>query len=217
MLSTSTLNSEDSHFSPQNSLTKCRPTVTAATATATASTTTTSSTSQKSAPHTQKKKETLISRLKGVVRHEDQLKWSIKREKLQKIIYKQQRDKHLTCSSKVELEAGPGTPKPKLVLCLHPYGLEEDANTSVTLEVRIETSARSKPLVQQLDSRAEVEVSVRAEDREGVELGRRCVTQSARFNYFLVRGFINHQLLKQSHSETVVVTCSAKLVYISAV
>lgn len=192
MQSTSTLNSEDTHFSPSNSLTKSR--------------------GASLRPH--KRKETLLSRLtqqfSRVVRPHKEIEWPIRRSKLNKIIY-EQTDKYLTCPYKMELDGGLGNSNPKLTLYVHPYGREEDVNRSVTLEVGIEISSR--PKTQRLDSRAEVEVSVKAEDKERkVEFGKRLVRESLRLNYFFIRGFMSHQELKLSHSETIVIVISTNLI-----
>ena len=195
MQSSSTLNSDDTHLSPSNTLNEVR-----------------GSSTNTLKPH--KRKETFLSRLtqqfSRVVRPHKEIEWPIKRSKLNKIVY-EQTDKYLTCPYRMELDGGLGNSNPKLTLYVHPYGKEEDINRSVTLEVGIEMSSR--PKTQRLDSRAEVEVRVRAEDKERkAEFGSRVARESIRSNYFFVRGFISHQDLKQSHSETVVIIISANLI-----
>lgn len=195
MQSSSTLSSEDSRFSPTSTLTaKSR-----------------SSTTNLRA---NRQKETLLARLtqqfSRVVRPHKEIEWQIKRNKLSKIIYDHS-DKFLTCPYKLELDGGLGTSNPKLTLYVHPYGCEDDCNVSITLEVRIEISTR--PKAQRLDSRAEVEVNVRAEDREGrTVFGSRIVRESVRLNYFFIKGFLSHQELKLSHSDDIVILISANLV-----
>lgn len=161
-----------------------------------------------------KAKESLLSRLtqqfSRTVHPHKEIEWPIKRIKLSKIIY-EQADKYLTCPYKLELDGGLGASNPKLTLHVHPFGREEDSNQSVTLEVSIEIPTR--PKAQRLDSRAEVEVNVRAEDRERkVVFGKRTVRESVRLNYFFIRGFVSHQELKQSCSESVVIIISANLI-----
>ena len=135
----------------------------------------------------------------------------IKRSKVNKVVY-EQTDKFLTCPYRLELDGGLGSSNPKLTLYVHPYGLEEDSNESVTCEVRIEMPSR--PCVQRLHSQAEVEVNIKAETKEKKEvLGRqRVVRESVRLNYFFVKGFISHQSLKQSHSDYIIITVSANLI-----
>lgn len=188
MQSSSTLNSDDSRFSPTSTL------------------------SAKSNKH-HKHKETFLSRLtqqfSKVARPHKEIEWQIKRSKLNKIIYEQS-DKFLTCPYKLELEGGSGVSNPKITLYVHPYGIEDDCNVNVTLEVGIEVPTR--PRAQRPDSRAQVEVSVRAEDRDAkVVLGKNLVKESVRLKYFLIKCFIDHQELKSSHSEHIFLTISANL------
>lgn len=162
-----------------------------------------------------KQKENFLSRLAmpflKVARPHKEIEWKIKRSKLSKIIY-EQTGKFLTCPYKLELDGGFGAASnPRLTLYIHPYGREDDTNINVTLEVGIEISTR--PKAQRLDSRAEVEVNVRAEDREKmVVFGQRVVQESVRLNYFYIKGFFRHQDLKKSHSEHILVIFSANLI-----
>lgn len=210
MHSTSTLNSTgggggENHSSP--------------TSTITSSSTTSRSkahSSSLSKPHKQRG-DNLFSRLASpfqkVARPHKEIEWKIKRSKLSKIIYEQTSGKFLTCPYKLELDGGYGASNPRLTLYIHPYGREDDTNLSVTLEVGIEVSTRG-PKAQRLDSRAEVEVNVRAEDRreKTVVFGQRVVRESARLNYFYIKGFFRHQDLKRSHSEHILVIFSANLI-----
>ena len=196
MQSSSTINSEDSRFSPTGI-----------------------PSAKFKAPSsnikTNKQKDTFLSRLtqqfSRVLRPHKEIEWPIKRNKLNRIIYEQS-DKSLTCPYKLELDGGLGVSNPKLTLYVHPYGCEDDCNVSVTLEVGIEISSRPKK-AQRLDSRAEVEVRVRADDRERkVTFGNRVARESVRLNYFFIKGFLSHQELKQSHSEHIVIIISANLI-----
>lgn len=127
------------------------------------------------------------------------MEWSVKRSKLNKLVYSQT-DKYLKCDYKLELDAGLGGCNPKAAICIHPYGREEDQNKYVTLEVRLETTNRSKCLTMHSDSK--VVVKTGAEDEDGIVLGRyRKVEESSRFRYFYIKGFISHQDLKLSHSD----------------
>ena len=162
-----------------------------------------------------RRKETLLTKLtlqfSRVVKPRKEIEWHIKRSKLNKVIY-EQTDKYMTCPFKMELDSGSGGSHPKLILYVHPYGVEEDSNKNVTLEVAIEVAAR--PKIQRLHSSAEVEVRVRAEDKDKKEVFGKCrtVRESMRFKYFFIKGFIGHHELKQSHSDYVVFIISANLI-----
>ncbi len=164
--------------------------------------------------HTHRQKGTLLSRLtqqfSRVAKPHKEIEWPVKRNKLNKIIY-EQKDKHLTCPYRLELDGGLKGSNPKLTLHIHPYGQEGDRNCNITLEVGIEIP--TQPNTQRLDSHAEVEVNVKAEDAERkVVFGRRTVRESIRLNYFYLKGFVSHQELKQSHSNQILFTISANLI-----
>ncbi len=104
-----------------------------------------------------------------------------------------------------------GASNPRLTLYVHPYGREEDSNENVTLEVGMDIISRPKG--QRIDSRAKVEVNIKAGDKEKrIMFGERVVRESIRLNYFFIKGFISHQDLKQSHSEYIIITISASLI-----
>lgn len=116
----------------------------------------------------------------------------------------------MTCPYKLELDGGLGGSNPKLTFHVHPYGLEEDANRNVTLEVGVEIPSRPKD--QRLPSHAVVRVEVRAEDKDKKELfGEAVVQESARISYFFIKSFISHDRLKQSRCTDIVFTLSADL------
>lgn len=198
--SSSTLNSEENHPSLASNSKG-------------ASNHSSSSSSSNLKPHVHRTKETLLSRLtqqfSRVLRPHKEIEWQVKRSKLNKIIY-EQTDKFLTCPYKVELDGGKGVSNPKLTLYVHPYGIEEDSNENITLEISIETPTRPKS--QRMDSRAEVEVKVRAEDgQKKIMIRQRAIRESLRLNYFLIKGFVSHEVLKHSHSDHVAIIFSASL------
>ena len=164
--------------------------------------------------HTHKQKGTIFSRLtqqlSRVAKPHKEIEWPVKRSKLDKIIY-EKKDKVLTCAIKLELDGGLKGSNPKLTLHVHPYGREEDCNQNMTMEVGLEIP--TQPSAPRLDSRAEVEVNVQAEDGERkVVFGKRTVRESTRLNYFYLKGFVSHHDLKQSHCTQVVFTITANLI-----
>ena len=131
--------------------------------------------------------------------------WPIKREKLNKYIYKHT-NKLLTCKSRLELIPPNDKirgPLPKLCLQLHPYGTEEDGNRCVTAKVMIENPKNKCQL--HSDTMIEFVISAREDDaHSGAEIGRirtkqKLVTQS----HFYVKGIITHESLKKSSSDYV--------------
>ena len=131
--------------------------------------------------------------------------WPIKREKLNKYIYKHT-SRLLTCKSKLELIPPNDKirgPLPKLCLQLHPYGTEEDDNRCVTAKVMIEHPKTKCQL--HSDTMIEFVISAREGDaHSGAEIGRirtkqKLVTQS----HFYVKGIITHKSLKKSSSDYV--------------
>ena len=142
----------------------------------------------------------------------EELVWRVKRDKLNKMIYKH-KDKSIACSDKIELETDRVGPHPKLILRLHSYGIEEDQNENVTLEVRIERSKKTGS--SSMHSLTEVEVCVRGEDVDGGRVigGGRKVRESVRSSYFFIKRFISHQELKKSRSEYIEIRATAKLVF----
>ena len=142
----------------------------------------------------------------------NKLVWPVKRDKLNKYIYKH-KTKLLRCKLNLELvsehEIGPS---PKLFLQLHPYGAEEDSNKYITAKVSIE----SKKCRLHSDTRIQFSISARegADDpTSGAEIGQlqekqEQITQ----NFFYIKQFIDHQDLKNSTCNYVQVVALAKLI-----
>ena len=138
------------------------------------------------------------------------IQWSIKRKKINKLIYCQDAA-FIKCPYKLELEAGLGRYNPKAIICIHPYGCEEDENEYVTLEVRIETGPRSKSL--KLHSDSQILVKVGAEDQAGKVIGKiRNVQGFTRFRYFYIKSFIPHSYLKMLHTKYIEIIISCNFV-----
>ena len=84
--------------------------------------------------------------------------WSIKRKKLNEVIYSHKKEKLFEFPQQFELETG-GKYPPRLTLYLHPYGYEEDAQENLTLTVLLDISAKCL-----ISSLAMIRVEVVAKD-----------------------------------------------------
>lgn len=143
----------------------------------------------------------LLQYFSKVVAPEQVMEWIVKRSKLNQLIYSQS-DKCLKSTYKLELDAGMGHNNPKAMICIYPYGCEDDVNEFVTLEVRLKTSPRSKCL--KMHSESKIVVKACAEDEDGHLIGSvRKKEDYARFSYFYIKRFIRHIDLKMSHSENI--------------
>ncbi len=139
-----------------------------------------------------------------------QWQWQLKRNVLNKAIYKHKASKHFTCPEKLEVGAGSGgKANPRLIFKLYPYGLEDDTNTNPTLQVEIEVPKKCP----RLSDSTSIRLTVTAYDvRESTELsGERVVTKPANLRDFLIPAFITHDDLKNSHSDHIEIRASAKL------
>ncbi len=138
------------------------------------------------------------------------LRWQIKRNLLNKAIYKHKESKCLTCSEKLEVDAGPGGKfRLNLIFRLYPYGLDEDRNTSATLEVETEVPKKCpRP-----PDTTRVKLSVVAFDvKESKKLSDKPdVSILANIREYLVHGFLTHDSLKNSHSDLIEIQASAEL------
>ena len=127
---------------------------------------------------------------------QNELTWSVKRDELNKCIYKNQ-SKLLTCKPKLELECDQMSNSPKLILQLHPYGAEDDANEHVTVKVLIDLPKKCR-----LHSETEIELTIGAmedDNSTGTWIGplrKKCepITKS----FFYVKKFISHLKLKNT-------------------
>ena len=147
----------------------------------------------------------------------NKLVWPVKRDKLNKYIYKH-KTKLLRCKLNLELtseaEREIGGASPKLSLQLHPYGAEEDGNKFITAKVSIE----SRRCRLHSDTRIAFTISAIAIAREGdptsgAQIGQfqekqEQITKS----FFYIKQFIDHQALKNSTCDYVQVITSAMLI-----
>ena len=141
----------------------------------------------------------------------NKLVWPVKRDKLNKYIYKH-KTKLLRCKLNLELisEHEIGGASPKLSLQLHPYGAEEDGNKFITAKVSIE----SRRCRLHSDTRIAFAISAREGDpTSGAQIGQfqekqEQITKS----FFYIKQFIDHQVLKNSSCDYVEVITSAMLI-----
>lgn len=133
--------------------------------------------------------------------HQRGLLWSVKRNELNKAIYKHKEKKMVECPKKLELDVGHGSShNPKISLALHPYGLERDKQRYVTLEVRIDVSKKAP----KLSSSAKVRFSVSAADGdENKQLNECVVEKDILLREFYVHEFISHEALRESRSKVI--------------
>lgn len=139
---------------------------------------------------------------------QNELAWSVKRDVLNKYIYKNQ-SKLLTCKPKLELESDQASNSPKLILQLYPYGAEDDANKHVTVKVLVDLPRKCK-----LHSETEIELTIGAmeDDSTGAWIGplkKKCepITKS----FFYVKKFISHLKLKNSSCKYVQIIAHTNL------
>lgn len=141
----------------------------------------------------------------------NKLVWPVKRDKLNKYIYKH-KAKLLRCKLNWELTSSEHRigPSPKLSLQLHPYGAEEDSNKFITAKVSIESSRCRL----HSDTRIRFIISAREGDStSGAQIGRlqekrEQITKS----FFYIKQFIDHQDLKNLSCDYIQVIASATLI-----
>ena len=143
----------------------------------------------------------------------NKLIWPIKRDKLNKYIYKHT-SKLKTCKAKLELipEQDNG-PLPKFILQLHPYGTEEDRNKCVTAKVIIEFPKKCRL---HSKTKLEFEISAREEDPStGNEIGHRQAQQEqVTQSFFYIKKFITHEELKASQCSYIYVIAAVQLTHV---
>ena len=138
----------------------------------------------------------------------NKLVWPVKRDKLNKCIYKHKM-KLLTCKVNLELVSDYDSgPIPKLSLQLHPYGTEEDGNKCITAKVSIELPKKCRL---HSDTRIEFQISAREDDTSSGREMKRWKEQITQ-KFFYVKEFITYQDLKNSQHKYVQVCAIAKFV-----
>ena len=140
----------------------------------------------------------------------NKLVWPVKRDKLNKYIYKH-KTKLIRCKLNLELisEHGIGS-SPKLSLQLHPYGAEEDSNKFITAKVSIEL----RRCRLHSDTRIAFTISAKEDDpSSGAHIGHFQEKQEQITKcFFYVKQFIDHQELKNSSCDYILVISSATLI-----
>ena len=132
--------------------------------------------------------------------------WSLKRSKLNKVIYEHQREKLIKCPQKLELESA-GKHPPKITLYVHPYGYENDANHYLTIRVTLDISIESN-----IRSSAIIRVSVRAcNSATGKTLKEGYTDCSVNQRFGECMSFLSHKQLKDLECDSIEFTASAKL------
>ena len=137
------------------------------------------------------------SRPKVMLQEPNKLIWPIRRDKLDKCIYKHT-SKLKTCKTKLELVPHQDYgPPPKFILQLHPYGSEEDGNKYITAKVTIEFPKKCR-----LHSKTEIQFRVSAREDDpttGKVIGKEQTQEKVTQSFFYIKKFIPHEALKNSH------------------
>ena len=142
----------------------------------------------------------------------NQVIWPIKRDKLNKYIYKHT-SKLKACKAKLELVPDQDNygPLPKFVLQLHPYGSEEDSNKYITAKVTIE-----RPKKCRLHSETKIEFQLSAQEDDpstGREIGHKKAQQEqVTQSFFYIKEFISHEELKNSHCNLIYIIAAVALI-----
>ena len=132
--------------------------------------------------------------------------WSVKRKKLNEIIYDHLKEKLFKCPQKLELEDR-GKHLPRLTLYLHPYGYEDDAQNNLTLTLELDISVKCH-----IPSSAVIKVEVVATNgSDGTELKRDYISCSPDQRIARCKAFLSHKQLKELECETIDFRASAKL------
>ena len=135
-----------------------------------------------------------------------------KRNKLNKKIYKHKEKERITCKKKLELDAECGGANPRLVFHLVPYGLEDDAGKSVTLEIEVEISRKTR---MSMHSSTKIRLSVFVQEMKEDEkfLARHeNIEQSIDMSRFFISQFLTHECLKLSRCDQIEIQASAELI-----
>ena len=143
---------------------------------------------------------------------QDVLKWHVKRSTLNKAIYDHKEQKCITCKKKLELDAGCGGANPRLMFHLIPYGLEDDAGKSATLEIEVEISRKTRS---PMHSATKIRLSLFAQEMK--ESGNFLtkydnIEKPIDVSRFFISHFLTHECLKQSRCDQIEIQASAELI-----
>lgn len=130
----------------------------------------------------------------------------MKRDRLNKIIFRHQENRTVDCKTKIEVDVGNGSIfNPKLSLILHPYGIEEDRGRYATLEVGIGVQKKAPKLKASTNVKISLIISkIQSEEINFVRI------ESLDLRVFYIKHFLSHQVLRESKSETVEITIRAE-------
>ena len=142
-----------------------------------------------------------------------EVEWKEKVNDINKLIYDHKHiGKFLPCPWKIAVDGKDGLPGIKIIVNLHPYGLEEDENKYVTIEVVIEL-----PKKHRLPSEAKLSIKALARsDKTRRQLGEKEAIANLNLSYFYIKGFISHEPLRESlklyGNENVFVTVKTEMI-----
>ena len=138
--------------------------------------------------------------------------WSIKRNKLNKVIYEHKESKFFQCPDKLELDVQSDSGsnlKLKLTLALYPYGLEQDRNQNVTLRVDIDVPRKSPKLND--NAKVKLTVAVQVSLIAGEYFSKEFCKEISTFTReYYIYGIIPHETLKESKSDSLKITAYAE-------
>ena len=127
--------------------------------------------------------------------------WRIKRSEINEAIYEHREEQVITCPDRLVADIGHGGANPRLLLKLHPHGIEEDYDKNVTLEIDIELPKKCP----RLHSAAKIDVTLSSWDcKENKPFSsRQEISASMNMRSVSVKQFISHNALKHSRSDLV--------------
>ena len=135
------------------------------------------------------------------------LTWKVKRDHLNKPIFRHQESSTIEWKKKVEVDVGNGNIyNPKLVFILHPYGLERDRQKCVTLEVRIDVPKKAP----KLKEATFVKLTLTVSETEGEILKDHNLKKNLNLRVFYQDRFVSHLALRESHSDFIDITVTTK-------
>ena len=135
------------------------------------------------------------------------LTWSVKRDHLNKPIFRHQDSCTIEWKKKVEVDVGSGNIyNPKLIFILHPYGLEEDRQKYVTLEVRIDVPKKAPKLKEATC----VKLTLTVSETGGRTLKEHELTKNLNLRVFYQHKFVSHRILRESHSDFIDIITQAE-------
>ena len=113
---------------------------------------------------------------------------------------------------KIEVDVGNGSSfNPKLTFILHPYGLEEDKQKYVTLEVQIDVPKKAPKLKKGTCVKLALAISESQTEGEKI-LKEHALQESLNLRVFYQHKFVSHRALRESKSDLIHITIQAECV-----